>query len=143
MAERDAAVDENGDNEVAVTRMSLRPGGWVGYSEEAVFVDRGDERLKIDNERIVQVGLRVIEWDLVVMSILLVGIGGYVTLSLNPLVGVAFAVVGALSLYYTYRQRYELVIEVENEIKPVTVHPSHPKKCHETLVEQVGLEPVR
>lgn len=142
MTETDTeAVDAT--DEVSVTRMSLRPGGWVGYSEDAVFVDREDERIKIRNGNIVQVGLRTIRWDLAVMSLLLVGVGGYVAATQNPLVGVGFAAVGSASLYRTYNRRYALVIGVENEPKPVAVHPDHPKECHERLVEAVGLERVR
>lgn len=129
--------------EVSVTRMSLRPGGWVGYSEDAVFVDREDERIKIRNEDIARLGLRTVRWDLAVMSLLLVGVGAYVATTRNPLVGVGFAAVGLASLYRTYDRRYALVIDVENEPKPVAVHPEHPTECHERLVEAVGLERVR
>jgi hypothetical protein len=123
--------------------MSLRGGGWIGYSDDAVFVDRDDERLKIPREAVLEVALRTIEWDLAVMSLLLVGVGGFVAWTRNPLVGVAFAAIGLASCYRTWGNRNELVIRVENEPKPVTVHPDHPQECHGTLVDSLGLEPAR
>jgi hypothetical protein len=132
-----------GDDAVTVTRMSLRKGGWIGYSDDAVFVDRDDQQVKIRNDAVSTVALRVIEWDVVVMSVLLVGVGGFVALTRNPLVGAAFALVGIGSLYRAYAKRYELVIHVENEAKPVTVFPAHPKECHETLAKGLGLDSVK
>lgn len=125
--------------EVDVRRMALRGDGWIGYSDEAVYVAEDGERLKIRNEAVELISLHQVEWDLAVMSLLLVGVGGYVVATLNPFVGVAFAAVGVFSLYRTYRRRYELVIRVANRPKPITVFPEHPTECHETLADQVGL----
>jgi len=143
MSESDAAAATQESNGVSLTRMSLRPGGWIGYSDDAVFIDRDDERVKIRNADISQIGLRVIEWDVAVMSLLLVGIGVYVGVTRNVFAGTAFGAIGVASVYYTYSQRYELVIQVKNRPKPVTLYPTHPKECHSTLVEAVGLEAVR
>jgi hypothetical protein len=128
---------------VEITRMSLRDGGWVGYSENAVFLDRDDRKVKIRSSDISTIALRVIKWDVAIMSALLVGLGGYVVATRNPLVGLGFAAIGIFSLYRTYTKRYELVIQVENETKPVTMYPAHPEKCHETLADGLGLETVR
>jgi len=122
---------------VDVTRMSLRGDGWIGYTADAVYVERDDEKIKIDNGHIREVALRSLRWDLAIMSVLLVGVGGYVVVTRNPLVGAAFAAVGLLSLYRTYGNRYELLIRVENRPKPVAVHPQYPVECHETLVESI------
>lgn len=127
-------------SDVDIRRMSLRSDGWIGYSADAVFVDDGGERIKIQYDAVEQLSLRQIEWDLVVMSLLLVAVGGYVVLTRNPYVGVGFAIVGFLSLYRTYRKRYELEIRITNRPKPVRVYPEHPAECHETLVGQVGLQ---
>jgi hypothetical protein len=122
---------------VEITRMPLRGGGWIGYSDDAVFVVDGDDRLKVANDNVEQVALRTLEFDLAVMSLLLVAVGGWVVLNRNPWVGVAFAALGVGSLYRTYRQRHELVIRVENEAKPIAVHPEHPSECHQTLVDRI------
>lgn len=121
--------DDSG--EASITKTSLRTGGWLGYDEDALYVAR-DDRIKLRGEDVTRITLRTVEWDLVVMSLLLVGVGGYVSVTGNTLVGIGFAVVGALSLYRTYRKRYELEIRVEGG-KSVTVYPTHPKRCHERL----------
>jgi len=126
--------------DVEITRMSLRDDGWIGYSEDAVYLDQDDERVKIQQGAIEEVGLRTLEWDVAVMSLLLVGVGAYVAWTRNPLVGVAFAAVGVFSFYRTYRQRYELVIRVSNQPKPLRVYPAHPVKCQQTLADRIGLE---
>lgn len=129
MTETNDAVD--------VTRMALRDSGWIGYTDDALYVDRDGEKIKINNEHVRKVTLQSLQWDLAVMSVLLVGVGGYVGVTRNPLVGLAFAIVGVLSLYRTYGKRYALRIHVENESKPVTVYPTYPVECHETIVENI------
>lgn len=130
------------DEKVNITKMSLRNGGWIGYSGDTVFIDN-KKREKIHKTNISTVGLRIIEWDVAVMSALLMALGGYVVATRNPLVGVAFALIGLFSLYRTYTKRYELVIHVENKPKPITVHPIHPKKCHKTLIDTFEMKSVQ
>jgi hypothetical protein len=125
--------DEEG-TETTITRMSLRRGGWIGYTDDAVFVRRGDdEGFKIRRDDIARITLNPLEWDLAVMGLLLVGIGAYVGVTRNVLVGIGFVAVGCWSLYRTYGKRYELVIQVDDEPKPMSVYPVDPKACHETL----------
>ncbi|WP_160134619.1 hypothetical protein [Halococcus salsus] len=127
--------DSTDQDEVAITRTSLRNGGWLGYGNDGLYVKR-DGKVKIRDEDITRITLRAIEWDLVVMSLLLVGVGGYVAATRNPLVGVGFAVAGLLSLYRTYRKRYALSVHVGND-GPLTVYPTHPKRCHERLADRI------
>jgi hypothetical protein len=130
--------DADRETETTITRMELRSGGWIGYDDEAVFVQPDEEQgYKIARRNIARITLTPVEWDLVVMSVLLVGIGGYVGTTRNVLVGVGFLAVGAWSLYRTYSNRYELVLHVDNESKPVSVHPTHPKECHRTIGELI------
>jgi len=126
--------------DVEITRMALRDGGWIGYSEDAVFLQRDDERVKIHDDAVTGIGRRVLSWDVAVMSVLLVAVGGWVVLTRNPLVGVAFAAVGLFSLYRTYAKRQALVIHVEDRAKPLAVHPEHPAECHERLAAETGLQ---
>ena len=128
--------DDAGDT--TITRMALRRGGWIGYNEEGVYVDRnGGTKIRVRHGNVTQIALRGAEWDLVVMSLVLVGVGVFVGATRNPLVGIGFAAVGVASLYWSYRKRHELVIHVANERKPIAVHPTHPAECHETLAERV------
>jgi hypothetical protein len=144
----DVDADEDADRSedaeaagVAVTRMETREGGWVGYTDDAVFVEEGgDRRIRIDHSNVTRVSLTTVEWDLAVLSLLLVGVGTYVAATRNTLVGVGFGAVGVWSCYRTYNQRHELRIHVEGRHEPVTLHPVEPAECHDTLAEVVGLE---
>lgn len=130
--------DENPASETTITRMSLRSGGWIGYDEDNVFVQHDDEQgFKVARGDVARITLNPLEWDLAVMGLLLVGIGVFVGTTRNPLVGIGFAAVGCWSLYRTYSKRYELVLFVDEQPKPVSVYPSHPKECHETLGELI------
>jgi hypothetical protein len=130
-----------GGEEVTVTRMSLREGGWIGYNDDAVFLDQEDgQRIKVDHDNITQIALETIEWDLMILSVILVGVGTYVGATRNVLVGVAFGAFGCWSCYRTYSKRYELHIHVEGRHKPLAVHPVEPGECHETLADVAGLE---
>jgi len=122
---------------VDVTQMSLRDSGWIGYTDEALYIERGDQNIQIANEHVQEVMLQSLRWDLAVMSALLVGVGGYVGIARNPLVGIAFAMIGVLSMYRTYSNRYALRIRIENKPKPITVCPAYPVECYETLVRIV------
>lgn len=128
------------ESETTITRMGLRSGGWIGYDDDTVFVQPAeDQGYKIVRGDIARITLNPVEWDLAVMSLLLVGVGVYVGVTRNSLVGVGFVAVGLWSLYRTYRKRYELVLFVDDET-PVSVHPTHPKECHRALGELIRSE---
>jgi hypothetical protein len=137
-----AGGDDDGDGQSArtITRMSLRPGGWIGYDDEAVLVARedGDDDLRIRRDDLLRVSMTPVEWDLVIMSVLLLGVGGYVAATRNPLVGAGFAAVGVWSLYRTYGTRYEVTLRVSGRAKPLAVHPVDASACYETLGDIVA-----
>lgn len=131
-------------DDILIAEMPLRSSGWVGYSADAIIInDDDDDYKKIYKENIAEIGLRTLQWDMAVMSILLAGVGGYIILTQNPLIGLCFALVGLGSLYRTYTNRYALIIQSKNHHKPVTIHPTHPKECHEQLAEKVELNLIR
>jgi len=131
-------TDEPGD--VTVTRMGLRDGGWVGYGDDAIFIARDDEKIKISHANVTQLSLRTLEWDLAVMSVVLVAVGTFVAITRNVYIGIIFGAIGFWSLVRTYDDRYELIVHVEGRAKPVSVHPVDPGECHERLAEVAGLE---
>jgi hypothetical protein len=128
-----------GDAGATVMRMPLRSGGWIGYDEETIYVkrDADDEGVRILRRELARVSLKVVQWDLVVMSVLLVGVGAFVAATRSLPVGAAFAAIGCWSLYRTYGNRYALRIQVRNRPTPVEVHPVEPTECFETLSEFV------
>lgn len=131
-------ADETGA--VTVTRIGLRDGGWVGYGDDAIFVQREDERIKIRHSNVTQLSLRTVEWDLAVMSVVLLAVGTFVAVTRNAYAGVAFGAVGVWSFARTYDNRYELIITVDGRAKPLSVHPADPVECHERLADAVGLQ---
>jgi hypothetical protein len=131
-------ADETGD--VTVTRIGLRDGGWIGYGDDAIFIDRGDERIKISHSNVTQLSLRILEWDLAVMSVVLVAVGTFVAVTRNVYIGTVFGGIGFWSLARTYSDRYELVIHVDGRARPVSVNPVEPGDCHERLAEAADLE---
>jgi hypothetical protein len=135
-------MDEDGDaTAVTPTRMATREGGWVGYTDDAILVAEADDRrLKVEHANVTRLSLATLEWDLAVLSLLLVGVGTYVAATRNLPVGVAFGAVGVWSCYRTYSDRYELRIHVEGRHDPLTVHPVEPAACHERLADVVGLD---
>ena len=125
-----------------IAEMPLRSSGWVGYSDDAIVIN-DDECKKIHTEDVAEIGLRTLQWDIAVMSILLVGVGGYIVLTRNPFIGLCFALVGLGSLYRTYTHRQALVIQIRNHQKPVIIHPTNPETCHDKLAETAELNQVR
>jgi hypothetical protein len=134
-------MDDGTSGDVTITRMPLRESGWVGYTSDAVYVQRTDDSdVKIDIANLTRITLQPLEWDLAVMSLLLVGVGAYVAVTRHVPVGVAFGVVGCWSSYRTYRNRYALRIYVTDRRKPLTIHPVDPVDCQQTLSDVAGLE---
>jgi hypothetical protein len=122
------------DGETTITRMALREGGWIGYDDDAIFLRRAEgDDVKIRFEHVTGVSLRTLEWDLAIMSVLLMGVGAYVGATRNIAVGVGFGAIGVWSLYRTYAKRYQLVVHVEDEPNPVTAYPTHPDECRDRL----------
>lgn len=103
-----------------------------------VYIDReGEEQLLIHGEKIRKVNLQVAEWSLGIISLVAVGFGGYFAATEHLLGGLAVAAVGLWSLYRIYRERYTLVIWVDNESKPVAVYPEDPEDCHAAVAKLV------
>ena len=67
-------MTQSGDD-VEITRMSLRTGGWIGYTGDAVYIERDSEKIQIGNEHVREIALRSVQWDVAIMSALLVGVG--------------------------------------------------------------------
>jgi len=118
-------------------RMGLRRGRWVQIEDGTVHIDRGDEHVAVPGEAIRKIDLEVLKWGLAVMSAVTFAFGAYFSVEVNPFGGVAFAAVGAWSLYRTYRERNTLVIWVDNRAKPVTVYPEEPRACHAAVAKLV------
>jgi len=125
-------------NEPSTGRMPLRRGEWMKVENGVVQISRGDgDREMVDGEDIRKVKLQMAEWSLAVISLATVVFGAYFAATQHVLGGLGFALVGLWSLYRTYRERYTLVIWIDNESRPVTVYPENPEECHAAVAKLV------
>jgi len=104
---------------------SLRRGGSVVLGDDRLVVDRGDGRVVVDLDDVVEVSLQDVDWFLAVMSAALVGFG-LLSLCRSVPLGGAFAVAGAVSLALTYRKRNALRIQVAGRADPLRCYPEDP-----------------
>jgi hypothetical protein len=136
--------DTDGADEFAgnlTRRTSLRlSDGWVGFDDEALYLDRDDERTKLSFENISELSFRDTDYFIVVLSLVLVGFGLWF-LSKSPL-SILFTVVGLASLYRLYTHRNELIVRASGRAKPLTFHPEDPDAFYEALGEAMGGEVV-
>jgi hypothetical protein len=110
-------------------RVSLRGGGRALIDGATLRVDRDDGKTTLPTEPIRRVDLRVLEWGLAVISAVAVALGVYVVAG-HLLAGVAFVAVGVWSLRRTYRQRYALLVWVDDRPDPLVLYPENSEACH-------------
>lgn len=112
----------------------LRHGGWAGVTESSLVVET-DARYRVDADDIQEVTFEDIDWFVGLLGLVVVGYGLYST-QFDVLFGLAFAVVGVVSLYLTYRKRNRVRIRVAGRPKPLTIYPPSTESF------QRALEPV-
>ncbi|WP_435346731.1 hypothetical protein [Haloarchaeobius sp. HRN-SO-5] len=104
-------------------RGALRGGGWVGVTPDRLVVAHpGEDAVYVDYDDVATIRVEPIDWFLVVMSLALVGFG-LLSLQRNLLGGVAFAVAGGISLYFTYGRRGRVNVSAEGESKTLKFFP--------------------
>ncbi|WP_276302159.1 hypothetical protein [Halorussus lipolyticus] len=117
-----ALSDAVGDDEIR-ERLPLRTGGTVVVTDDRLLVSADDEITSIALDDVAEVTIEAFDWFLAVLSVLLVGYGLY-SIPRSVLLGGAFAVFGAGSLYWTYRKRGKARIKVADRPKPISVFPA-------------------
>lgn len=100
----------------------LRTDGAVGLTDDRLLVVDG-ETISVELDAIEEVTVETLDWFLVVLSVLLVGFGVYST-RLHLLGGVAFALFGLASCYWTYRNRNEALVRVRGRATPIKLYPA-------------------
>ena len=100
----------------------LRPGGRVGITDERLLVVR-EEVVSVEFSSVERVEMEDVDWFTGLLSLGLFGVGLY-GLARNPLLGVAFAGAGAASVYWTYRTRGRLTVNVHSRPKPLELYPA-------------------
>lgn len=115
---------------------SLRRSGSLHVDDGALSVHR-DEGVTVRGEDIRKVNLQVFRWGLATISAVAVLFGAYFAVVEHPLGGLAFSLVGAWSLWRSYRNRYALVVWVDGRPNPIAVYPEDPKGCHAAVAKLV------
>ncbi|MFW6447927.1 MAG: hypothetical protein ACOC0X_00120 [Halobacteriota archaeon] len=109
----------------------LRRGTTIGLTDDRLLlVD--DQRTSIPYENVKEVRLESFDWFLGIMSLALVAFGLASTLR-RPIVGLGFAVVGVVSLWFTYRRRNRVILDLHTRARPVTLYPDDPDELLEAL----------
>jgi hypothetical protein len=114
----EAALDEG---EALRHHSLLRTGGTAGLTDDRLLV-LDEERVSAELDAIEEVTVQTLDRFLVVLSVLLVGFGLYST-RMHVLGGVAFALVGLASCYWTYRNRNEVLVRVRGRANPLKLYP--------------------
>lgn len=116
-------ADALAEHERVRERLPLRTGGAVALTDDRLLVAADGSVTRIDIDEVAEITVEDVDWFLGVLSALLVGYGIY-SISRNVALGLAFAVFGAGSLYWTYRKRGKARIKVAGRSKPLSVFPA-------------------
>lgn len=119
----------------------LRVGdGWAGFDDEALYVERDGERVRVDFENVTEFSYRDTDYFVVVLSVVLVGFGVWFVRETPA--SLLFSLAGIASLYRLYRRRGELVVRVADRPKPLSFHPEDGGGFYDDLAEAMDGEVV-
>lgn len=119
-------------------RTDLRFGGWVGLTDDALLVAQDDRRVRVAYDDVAQVTVQDVDYFQVMLSLVLVGFGGWFALQ-DPR-ALVFSAVGVAAGYWTYRHRHEVSVYVRNRSKPVVFHPADVTELQERLRPAIAPE---
>lgn len=112
--------------------------GWVGFDDEALYVERDSERIRVGFDQLSELSYRDTDYFIAVLSVVLVGFGiWYVRETPRSLL---FSLVGIASLYRLYHRRGEVVVRVADRPRPLTFHPEGGGAFYDALAETMGGE---
>lgn len=114
----------------------LRGSGAVGLTDERLLVVE-DEVTSVELPSVDSVELQAFDWFLGFMSVLLVGLGLFLTRE-SVLGGLGLAAAGVASLYLTYRKRGEASVVVRGRAKPIKLHPDDLRGFREAFERAVA-----
>jgi|GEM_PF-575726 len=121
----------------------LRRGEAVTIEGDALLVDKGDdEQVRVELDDLLEVTRREMDWFTGVLSVVLVGIGLYLTQE-HVLGGLGFAAAGVVSVYLTYRRRDEINLRVRGRTKPLKVYPENGDRFYADLGQLLEVEDAR
>lgn len=135
----DAAHPFAPDGGAVIESHTLRGGGRLEVTDDALVVRRDDDPVQIDLVNIVEVSHASFDYFLGILSLALVGFG-VVSLERNVPAGLVFTAIGLASLYRTYGRRGQLKFRVQGRAKPLIVYPEHADAVYTALEPHVAAE---
>ena len=136
MPDVEAALE---DDERVRERFPLRTGGSVALTDDRLLVAADDSVIRVDFDEIAEITVEDFDWFLVVLSVALVGWGLYST-DRSVGIGLAFAALGAVSLYWTYRKRGKVRFKVVGRPKPLSVFPADAERFSDAMEAEVAAQ---
>lgn len=124
------------DGATVTDSFPLRRGDRVDLTDESLFVAR-EETVRVRLVDVEEITIQSFDWFLGIMSIALVGFGA-LTLERSALAGATFAVLGVLSLYWTYHERNTVTVTVRNRAKPLTFRPADVEAFHASMADALA-----
>lgn len=106
-------------------------GGALGLTDDRVLVV-GEEAVSVPFENVREVTVQSLDWYLIVLSVVLVGIAAVVFPD-NPLLGVAFALFAVGNVWWTYRKRNRVRVKTHSRPRPVTFYVDDPDTLYDAL----------
>lgn len=114
--------------------------GWAGFDDEALYLERDDERTRVAFEHVSELSYRDTDYFVVVLSVVLVGFGLWFV-PRTP-ASLLFSAVGVASLVRLSRRRGELVVRASGRAKPLAFHPEDAGAFYDALGEAMDGEVV-
>ena len=113
--------------------------GWAGFDDEALYVERDGERIRVGFEQVTELSYRDTDYFVAVLSVVLVGFGLWFVRE-SP-ASLLFSLVGLASLFRLYRRRGTVVVRVADRPKPLAFHPTDGGAFYDALAEAIdGVE---
>lgn len=122
--------DGLGPGEALRFETALRDGR-LGLTDDRMLV-LGDEAVSVPFDNVREVTIQSIDWYLIVLSVVLLGIAG-VVLPNDPLLGGAFALFAVGNGYWTYRKRNRVRVKTHSKPKPITFYVEDPEALSDAL----------
>lgn len=115
-------------------RDDLRRGGWLGIKDDTLIVVHDGDSVAVPLDDITEMTARDIDRFLGILSLALLGFGLWAPIE-SLLASTAFAIVGTVSLYLTYRKRDRITVSVAGRAKPIQLYPANASATYAAVTD--------
>lgn len=123
--------DELAADETVAFTTPLRRGDSAVVTDRRLLVVE-DETEAIPLPAIESLQIHSVDWNLAVLSVLLVALGGYL-LNQSNVVGYVFVPAGLVSLWLTYRARGKVLVKRRDDEPKLAFYPDDREAFHEAI----------